>query len=341
MMDSLKFKKATAVLAVFVLLVTSSCSKDLVESRNTGSALGTTYSIIFYDTVVRDYQMEIDSVFHAINQSMSTYIATSDISKINAGDSTLVVDAMFKEVFEASKKVFMRTSGHFDPTVGVLVNAWGFGPGKQMALDSVKVDSLLAYVGFDKVILKDDHTVHKSNPNIILDFNAIAKGYAVDRIAALLDQKKIQNYLVEVGGELIAKGENKLKNKNFVVGIDNPVANDRSVPAAKVHLNNKALASSGNYRHFREDPVTGKKYVHTVDPITGYTKNSNVIGVSVLANTCAEADAYATAFMAMDLDDSMALLVSDKSIDAYIIYITVNGEISHFKTDGFSEILIP
>tara|TARA_R110000868_G_scaffold113448_1_gene304467 strand:+ start:294 stop:1319 length:1026 start_codon:yes stop_codon:yes gene_type:complete len=340
MTDSLKFKKATQLFLVFILIVASSCSKDLVESRNTGSALGTTYSIIFYDSVTRDYQTEIDSVFNAINKSMSTYISTSDISKINAGDSTVVVDAMFKEVFEASKKVYERTKGHFDPTVGVLVNAWGFGPGKQIELDSVKIDSLLAYVGFDKIRLKDDHTIHKSNANIILDFNAIAKGYAVDRVAALLDKKNIKNYLVEVGGELIAKGENKVKNKKYVVGIDNPVANDRSVPVAKVNLEDKALASSGNYRHFREDALTGKKYVHTVDPLTGYTKNSNVIGVSVLANTCAEADAYATAFMAMDLDESMELLLSDDTIDAFIIYIAVNGEIMQFKTDGFVEVMI-
>ena len=340
MTDLLKFNKVAQILGIFLLLCASSCSNDLVESRNSGSALGTTYSIIFYDSVARDYQKEIDSVFNAINQSMSTYIPTSDISRINAGDTTVIVDAMFKEVFEESMKVYTQTNGHFDPTVGVLVNAWGFGPGKQIALDSVKVDSLLAYVGFNKLKLNNDNTLYKANANIVLDFNAIAKGYAVDRIAALLDQKKVENYLVEVGGELVAKGENKIKNKSFVVGIDDPVANDRSVPAAKVHLVNKALASSGNYRHFREDPVTGKKYVHTVDPITGYTKNSNVIGVSVLANTCAEADAYATAFMAMDLDESMQLLLADKNIDAYIIYITVNGEISHFKTDGFSKIMI-
>lgn len=339
-MDLLKFRRIAQLIVLFLLVLVSSCSRDFEESRNTGSALGTTYSIIFYDSVPRDYQTEIDSVFNAINHSMSTYIPTSDISRINAGDSTVVIDAMFQEVFNESFKVFKKTNGHFDPTVGVLVNAWGFGPGKQIEMDSVKIDSLLNYVGFDKLTLNADNTIHKSNPNIILDFNAIAKGYAVDRIAAFLKTKDIHNYLIEVGGELVAKGENKIKNKKFVVGIDDPTANDRSIPAVKVNLNNKALASSGNYRHFREDPVTGNKYVHTVDPLTGYTKNSNVLGVSVLANTCAVADAYATAFMAMDLDDSLELLLVDDTIDAFIIYVAVNGDISQFKTDGFSKVIL-
>jgi len=146
--------------------------------------------------------------------------------------------------------------------------------------------------------------------------------------------------LVEVGGELVARGINVKKQKPFIVGIDDPQAMDRSMPAAKIELQNKALASSGNYRHFRVDPETGEKYVHTINPLTGYTKNSNVLGVTVLANTCAEADAYATSFMAMDLDDSMELLSKEKDVEAYIIYVGVNGETITFSTEGFNEILI-
>lgn len=341
MMELLKFKIAKHLLCVWVFVSVSSCSEGFVENRNAGSALGTSYSIIFYDSVHRDYQEEIDSLFHAMNHSMSTYIPTSDISRINGGDTTVVVDAMFQEVFDLSKEISEKTNGYFDPTVGVLVNAWGFGPGQQIALDSTKVDSLLDYVGFHKVSLQADKTIKKANPNILFDFNAIAKGYAVDRLGVFLSRKGIQNYLIEVGGELTAKGENQVKHKPFVVGIDDPQAADRTIPAAKINLKDKALASSGNYRHFRVDPISGKKFVHTVDPLTGYTKNSNVLGVSVLANTCAEADAYATAFMAMDLDDAMDLLLKDDDIDAYIIYVAVNGETRQFTTDGFKQILIP
>jgi thiamine biosynthesis lipoprotein len=340
MMDLLKFKILKLVFLVWGLSIFLSCTHDFVETKNTGVALGTTYSILIYDTVARDFQQEIDSVFMVINKSMSTYIPDSDISKINAGDSTVIVDKMFEEVFNLSKDINSITKGHFDPTVGVLVNAWGFGPGKQIQMDSTVIDSLLNYVGFQKVMLTSKKTIRKANPNILFDFNAIAKGYAVDRLGAFLDQKGIKNYLVEVGGELIAKGENKVKDKKFVVGIDDPLSSDRGNPAALINLYNKGLASSGNYRHFREDAETGIKYVHTIDPLTGYTKNSNVLGVTVLADNCAEADGYATAFMAMDLDESMALLSKKIGIEAYIIYVTVNGEIEEFFTEGFNTILI-
>jgi len=340
MMDLLKFKVLRPAFGLVVLLFFSACSDEFVQSSATGPALGTSYSILFFDTVPRDFQREIDSVFRVINRSMSTYIPDSDISKINAGDSTVVVDTMFEEVFNLSKRIHETTNGYFDPTVGILVNAWGFGPGEKIEMDSVVVDSLLSYVGFEKVMLLPNKRIRKANARIVFDFNAVAKGYAVDRLGALLEAKGIHNYLVEVGGELVAKGENKIRNKKFVVGIDDPLANDRDYPAALINLNNKGLASSGNYRHFREDESTGKRYVHTVDPITGYTKDSNVLGVTILADTCMEADAYATAFMAMDLESSMALLSGKKDIEAYIIYIDDAGEIKEFISEGFNAILI-
>ncbi|MBU2995027.1 FAD:protein FMN transferase [Cellulophaga baltica] len=328
---------------VFVLFfIGSSCKKEvtIVENRASGNALGTTYSIIFYDTEHRDFSKEIDSLFVAMNKSMSTYQSDSDISKINKGDSTVVIDEMFEEVFNLSKKVNKTTNGYFDPTVGILVNSWGFGQGKHIELDSVKVDSLLEFVGFNKVKLEEDKTIRKVNANILFDFNAIAKGYTVDRLAVLLDQKGISDYLIEVGGELISKGINKIKNKAFVVGIDNPKATDRTSPIAKIYLKDRAMASSGNYRHYRVDKKTGKKFVHTVDPISGFTKNSNVLAVSVLAENCAEADAFATSFMAMDLVDSMELLSKITHIDAYFIYVGVDDQIKFFSTDGFSNVMI-
>ncbi|ADV49559.1 ApbE family lipoprotein [Cellulophaga algicola DSM 14237] len=340
MMDLLKFRVFKLIVIIVLGGLFNSCEEVFVENRQTGSALGTTYSILFYDTQARNFETEIDSVFTAINHSMSTYIPDSDISKINAGDSSVVVDVMFQEVFNLSKDINARTEGYFDPTVGVLVNSWGFGPGKQIELDSTRVDSLLHFVGFGKVRLNEDATISKMNPNIVFDFNAIAKGYAVDRLGALLKAKGISNYLVEVGGELVAKGKNLVKNKDFVVGIDDPQANDRSTPIAKINLRNKGLASSGNYRHFRADPISGVKYVHTVDPITGYTKNSNVLGVTILGSTCAEADAYATAFMAMDLEKSTSLILDKKDLEALIVYIDGNGAVKQFRTKGFDNVMV-
>ena len=341
MTASSKFNINYTLILPLVLLVCS-CGQQQpswVKNINSGGALGTSYNISYLTKESIDFQDEIDSVFAVVNHSMSTYIPDSDISKINRGD-TVVVDQMFQEVFRLSKKVHQATDGYFDPTVGTLVNAWGFGPGAQIKLDSLKVDSLLAYVGFQKVRLTEGHKILKQHPGIQFDFNAVAKGYAIDRLAAMLDNKGIENYLVEVGGEIVAKGENKTKAKQWTVGVDDPQAQgERSLKLA-VRLQDKALASSGNYRKFRIDATTGEKYVHTIDPKTGYTKNSKVLAASVIANTCAEADAYATAFMAMELEKSIELLSQEKDLEAYIIYLDENGETTDFMTTNFEKLVV-
>lgn len=323
-----------------VALLFLGCTKgQWTKNQNWGNALGTTYSIIYISDGELDYQQEIDSVFQAINQSMSTYIPTSDISKINAGDSTIVVDEMFREVFDISNKVHKASNGYFDPTVGVLADAWGFGPGKQIALDSLRVDSLLAYVGWDKVAINKDNTIFKAHPAIRFDFNAVAKGYAIDRLGAMLAAKGIKNYLVEVGGEVLAKGTNLVSEKQWTVGIDDPQVEEGRQLKQIVSLKDRAMASSGNYRKFRVDPETGKKYVHTINPKTGYTKSSNVLATSVVANTCALADAFATTFMAMDLEESKKVLAEHEELEAYIIYLDDEGNTEEFMTSGFKSLV--
>jgi thiamine biosynthesis lipoprotein len=209
-----------------------------------------------------------------------------------------------------------------------------------MVMDSATVDSLLDYVGFQKVEVQPDFTIRKMHPGVVLDFNAIAQGYTIDRLAAVLDRKGVDNYLVEVGGELIGKGVNLLKEQPWVVGINDPQLEEGRSLKLKVQLKDRALASSGNYRKFRIDSISGRKYVHTIDPISGFTKDSNVLAVSVLANSCAVADAYATAFMAMDLDESIKLLVAQKELEAYIIYLDEEGNTKEFMTTGFREIIL-
>ena len=318
-----------------------SCNEgNLVINKATGQALGTTYSIIYFSNQEQSFETEIDSVFKAVNQSLSTYIPNSDISKINNGDSSVKVDHMFKEVFTLSKDIYKATDGYFDPTVGVLVNAWGFGPERKIEMDSVKIDSLLKYVGFDKVSLSKDGIVKKTHPNIYFDFNAIAKGYAIDRLAVMLDDRGVDNYLIEVGGELVAKGTNVTKKKPWVVGIDDPEITEGRELKMLINLKDRALASSGNYRKFRIDERTGIKYVHTIDPKTGYTKNSNTLGVTVLADNCAMADAYATAFMAMDLEKAFNVISKNRTLEAYIIYIDEQGQTQEFLTSGFEELVV-
>ncbi|MDX1314456.1 MAG: FAD:protein FMN transferase [Eudoraea sp.] len=336
-------RSVRVVLTALFVLVLAACSQEKgpwERNFNYGGALGTSYSITYLSSESLNYQEEIDSVFYVVNQSMSTYWPDSDISRINEGDSNIVVDDMFKEVFDLSKEVYDKTGGYFDPTVGILVNAWGFGPGAAMELDSTKVDSLLQYVGFDKVKLTNNGRVSKKDPAISFDFNAIAKGYAIDRLALMLDEKGIDNYLVEVGGEIVAKGQNKIKNKPWVLGIDDPQIEEGRRLKVALELQDGALASSGNYRKFRIDSITGEKYVHTIDPISGFTKNSKVLSASVIAPTCAEADAFATAFMAMDLNDSKAILEREKQLEAYLVYLDEAQEVQEFVTEGFRKRII-
>ena len=330
--------KLTPIILTVALLC--SCTNGVRQHFNSGDALGTTYNITFFSPANTDLQPGIDSVFAAVNASMSTYIEGSDISRINRGDTTVVVDAMFREVLSVSRAVYTRTRGYFDPTVGVLVNAWGFGPDPGIKMDSTIVDSLLQYVGFNKIALTPDNRIHKEVPGIRFDFNAIAKGYAIDRLAALLETRGMHDYLVEVGGEVVARGMNLSKGKQWVVGIDDPQAFQERTLKKKIQLSNRALASSGKYRKFRIDSLTGRRFVHTIDPITGFTKNSNVLAASVIANTCAVADAYATAFMAMDLDESIKLLVAQKELEAYIIYLNEKGEAEEFMTTGFGQLVV-
>ncbi|WP_297763347.1 FAD:protein FMN transferase [uncultured Muriicola sp.] len=320
-----------------ILLVSCQQQKPWIKNTNTGDALGTSYSIIYLANDSLDLKHGIDSVFQVVNASMSTYIPSSDISRINKGDSSVVVDAMFREVMAISREVYIETNGYFDPTVGILVNAWGFGPGVQTSMDSATVETLRSFVGLDKIKVTEDFRIEKESPEIQIDFNAIAKGYAIDRLAAFLDNKELQNYLVEVGGEIVAKGENKIKSQEWVVGIDDPQVTLGRQLKITLNLKDEALASSGNYRKFRIDSLTGQKYVHTIDPKTGFTKNSNVLAASVIAPSCAVADAYATAFMAMDLEASIALLNSNEILEGYLIYLDTEGKVTEFMTPGFNE----
>ncbi len=338
MKDLLKYNPIWISLLLLALI---SCQEkdNSVLHRYAGGALGTNYSILFFAQENADLQKEIDSTFLHINTSMSTYIADSDISKINAGATTIKVDAMFQEVFGLSKRIHAETKGYFDPTVGILVNAWGFGPGKMQVLDSTKVDSLLQYVGLEKIRLTDDDIIEKDVKGIQLDFNAIAKGYAIDRLGVLLEEKGIEDFLVEVGGEVVSRGINQNKQKEWTVGIDDPQVEFGRRLKLAIQLKDRAMASSGNYRKFRIDSLTGMKYVHTIDPKTGYTKNSNMLGATVLAASCAEADGYATAFMAMPLAESIAFLSAHRELDGYLIYVDDEGELQEFRTPGFQELV--
>lgn len=337
-MDYKKFYKF--LIPVFAIFIAVSCTdKEPKLNYIEGHAFGTTYHIQYYSTDFVDVKPGIDSLIDVINKSVSTYIPDSDISKINAGDSTVVIDKYFKEAFEISARLHQETKGYFDPTIGVLRNAYGFGDDKPLKnMDSVTMDSLMNFVGFQKVRIKEDGTIHKDLPEVYFDFNAVAKGSGVDHIGDYLESKGIKNYLVEVGGEIFARGENLVKNAPWTVGIETPDSRleDRSYESI-VTLKNAGLAASGNYRKFRTDSVTGKKYVHTINPLTGSAEMSDVTSATVIAPSCGEADAYATAFMAMGFERTISLLKKLNGVEAYLTYVDDQGENQVFITDGFRE----
>lgn len=318
------------------------CEKPAVNQKSlSGEALGTTYNIKYFSDQDIAATEALDSIFKVVNLSMSTYTPDSDISRINRGDSLVKVDTLFQNVFKLSQQVHSESGGYFDPTVGDLVNMYGFGPENSLkVIDSSTVDSLMTFVGLDKITISPEGEVKKAFPEVYLDFNAIAKGYAIDLIGHYLESKEVDNFLIELGGELLGKGENLQKDAPWVVGIDDPHQQEGTrTLTAGVQLINRAMATSGNYRKYRKDPTTGTIYVHTINPLTGYPEKSNLLSVSVLAENCALADGYATAFMALGVERTMEVLETLENVDVYLIF-DENGETKKFASEGFREVLI-
>ena len=328
------------ILALFIMV---SCTTKEPKLRILqGTAFGTTYTIQYYSEKEFDAEKGIDSVIYAINKSVSTYMPNSDISKINRGDTTIVVDAIFKEVFRISEAVYTNSQGYFDPTIGVLRNAYGFGDIQPVKnIDAKVLDSLLQYVGFRKVSISAEGKVSKEHPGIYFDFNAVAKGYGIDCLGHYLETDGVTNYLIELGGELLAKGTNLGKQTSWVVGVENANSDlENRTYKSKVKLEDRAMASSGNYRKFRIDSVSGKKYVHTLNPLTGSAEQSDLTSATVIANSCGVADAYATALMALGFEKSKELLNSTSGIEAYITYVDVSTTERIYVTDGFQKLIV-
>lgn len=307
-----------------------------------GEAQGSTYAVKYISSSELVSKKAIDSLLLAFDESLSTYRPDSKISKINDGDSTIVVDDFFVKTVEVSSRIYKETDGLFDPTIGVLVNAYGFGPKKQkIDLNSAKIDSLLQYVGFDKVRLNENRTISKKFPQTYFDFNAIAQGYSVDVVVDFLKSKGIENGIVEIGGEIVAFGKNTIENKNWVIGIDDPTQSpEERTLIAKIKLENLGMATSGNYRKVKTDSLTGEKFVHIINPKTGLSQQSKVLSATVLSKKCIDADGYATAFMVMDLQQTQDFLKDRNDLYVLLIYTDEQNTIQQFKTPNFEKLVV-
>ena len=338
MFNQFRYIKMKKILILLFVLANFSCVDDIKkeEIHIEGIAFGSSFSVKYLEDSSKKYDQSIDSIIHAINKSLSTYIPTSDISRINKGDSTVIVDELFKEVFTKSKRIHQETNGIFDPSIGILVNAWGFGPEKPIEnLDSIKVKSLLQFVGFEKVVLKDNF-VKKAYPEIYLDFNSIAPGYAADVIGRFLESKNISDYMVEMGGEIRARGKNKHGN-DWKIAIENPNFDGSRSFAAFISLKNQSLSTSGNYRKFKIDEK-GQKYAHTINTKTGFSSKTDLLSASVISNAdCADVDGYATAFMAMGYQKTLEFLKNRPDLKVFLIYSKPDGTIATYATVKFEK----
>ena len=331
---------------VFILtMVMVACQPSVNEKVYLieGEAQGSTYHIKYIAERDENLKPAIDSILEVIDRSMSTYRTDSAISKINQGDTTVVVDEHFRKVFEASQQIWQESEGLFDPTVGVLVNAWGFGKQKISEADlptDKKIDSLRKYVGFDKVALTEKNLIKKRYTEILFDFNAIAQGYTSDVVANYLSTRGIKNYIVEIAGEMYLKGRNTVEDKSWTIGVENPLKplDDRDL-VATIQFTNQGLATSGNYRKVWTDS-NGRKYVHSINPLTGRATQSDVLSATVVAPSTMLADGYATMFMVMGLAKSKAFLEKHPDLAVLLVYSDDKHQEATYKTKSFEKLMI-
>jgi FAD:protein FMN transferase len=319
---------------LFLTLIISSCGQSKPSYKNVsfrGQVFGTMYSVSYFTSGKEVTRQEVEAIFENFNNSMSYYVPNSIVSKINRNE-TDIADEYIVRVFRKSMEISHETDGAFDITVSPLVNLWGFGFEKMGDVSKGKIDSILDFVGYENVKLENGRII-KQDSRISLDFNAIAKGYAVDVLGKYLESNGINIYMVEIGGDLIAKGL-KPDGSKWKIGIEKP-ANDLEDPQDwqyLVELDNQAIATSGNYRRYYEKD--GLRYSHTINPKTGYPVNHNLLSVSVVAKDAMTADAYATAFMVMGLEKTIEFVKNRNDIEVFLIYSTGQDEFGTYVSPG-------
>ena len=333
-----KFHRA-AVKTVFILsalFLLVSCGKKQVHNFS-GIAIGTYYSVTYVGKEDLSLPEAADAIIASINRDFSIFDSTSTVSQLNANTTTALPDDII-HLISLSNHISEETGGAFDITIGPLVNAMGFGKSNDFDTLSYlqQMDSLRPFIGYQKISVADGK-LHKADPRIKLDFNAIAKGYAVDKIAQMMKKKGYKNFLVDIGGEVLAQGR-KFKGHEWRVGVQIPTETQNGLIETnyifELPLENglNCVATSGNYRNYKE--INGKRYSHIINPNTGNSENSSLLSVSVIAKNCAIADAFATAFMVLGIEKSMAILQNHNELAAHFIYYE-NGNFQYKQTPNF------
>ena len=328
-------RKIVYIFIICLLFVSCRQKKEYFEER--GSVFHTMYQIKYESN--RLLTPKIDAELQAFNLSLNPFNPNSILSKVNRNEE-VEVDQWFIEVFNKAMEVSERSNGMFDATVAPLINLWGFGFERIDSISPEVIDSLKTFVGYRKVRLEGKRVV-KDDPRIILNFSAIAKGYACDVVAALLEREGVKNYLVDIGREIVVKGRNAQGNC-WQIGINEPEDENtylKSEYKEIVGLCDKCgIATSGNYRNFHIKD--GKKYGHTIDPVTGYPAEQTILSATIIAPDCMMADAYATAFMAMGVEDACRMAEHIPEIDYYLYYSGEDGSIQAIYSKGMASKLL-
>lgn len=301
-----------------------------------GLVFGTIYKITYQ--AHESIKSEIEAALSEVDYSLSPFNKQSIITKVNQNEP-VTLDSHFTQVYQLAQQIAQQTGGAYDITVAPLVNAWGFGFKHSVGVDSTTIDSLKQFIGYNKVKLIDGAIV-KEDARTLLDCSSIAKGYGVDQVARLLDSKGIQNYLVDIGGEVVVKGKNPKMNR-WRIGINKPVDDSLSINQdlqTILEVTDIGMATSGNYRNFYYKE--GKKYAHTIDPLSGYPVEHTLLSATVIAQDCTTADAYATAFMVMGLDKAMEFCKKHPELEAYFICSNADQGYEIFMTTGMKRLII-
>ncbi|WP_436415652.1 FAD:protein FMN transferase [Petrimonas sp.] len=329
----------TAIFFVFIVLFASCGSGDKKKSnypyfQNSGEIFHTLYNIKY--AYNRSLESEILAELERFELSLNPFRENTIITKIN-NNVPVKADSMFMEVFNKAMEVSRMSDGKFDITASPLINAWGFGFKNMDSITPEIIDSLKQFVGYDKISVDSEGNVVKTDSRVQLNPSAISKGYSCDLVARLLDSYEIENYMVEIGGEVVAKGVND-KDVCWRIGVDKPIDDSTGLQhqlQTILSLCNKSLATSGNYRNYYLKD--GKKYAHTIDPQTGYPSEQDILGATVIADDCMTADAYATAFMASGLEKSKEMARKIPGLHYYFIYAKPDGTVDVTYSEGFEQ----
>ena len=319
-------------LMIISLAVLASCGKQPEKVVLQGLAQGSYYAVTYYDEQNRNFQREIDSIFHAVDMSVNLWVDSSIISKVNRNEE-VALDSIFIDNFNIAQEAARLSDGYFDPTISPIVAAWGFSYKSGDSLTPQLIDSLRQLVDYRNIRIENGKVV-KENPAMTLDFNAIAQGYTSDLIARFLESRCVKNFLVDTGGEIMARGE-KPDGKPWIVGIEKPAENMDSerIVQTRIALCDKGLVTSGSTRKYVER--NGKRYSHCINPKTGYPVEHQLLSVTVMAENSVWADALASICMVMGMELSLPLIQGMDGVEAYYIFVNDQNELETFATEGF------